>query len=187
MTESVTLKQLRLHKPFGPPPLRRIGKRYWWRCSLLREWGMKLRHFLLAAGLLALPAACATAPASDATLQQTASLMVSITQHGEGMGIDDINDLSAQLDEQVASAPNDPYVLKLAAQARRTLSDYSQDRAQRVHLRHTALADLDKAISLSKPTHPPRTVTLNGEVSDVDFKDLATLRADLFHQVQTDR
>ena len=74
-------------------------------------------------------AACATAPANDSALQQTASLMVSIGQHGEGLGLEDINDLSAQLDEQVAAAPNDPYVLKLAAQSRRALSDYSQDRA----------------------------------------------------------
>lgn len=148
---------------------------------------MRFRHFVLAASLLALPAACATAPASDPALQQTASLMVSITQHGEGMSADDINDLSTQLDEQVTVAPNNPYVLKLAAQARRTLSDYSQDRAQRVHLRHTALAELDKAISLSTPNDRPRAVTLNGEVSEVDFKDLATLRANLFHQVQTDR
>ena len=132
-------------------------------------------------------AACATAPANDSALQQTASLMVSIGQHGEGLGLEDINDLSAQLDEQVAAAPNDPYVLKLAAQSRRALSDYSQDRAQRVHLRHTALAELDKAISLSTPNDRPRAVTLNGEVSEVDFKDLATLRANLFHQVQTDR
>lgn len=132
-------------------------------------------------------AACATAPANDSALQQTASLMVSIGQHGEGLGLEDINDLSAQLDEQVAATPNDPYVLKLAAQSRRALSDYSQDRAQRVHLRHTALAEFDKAITLSKPTDPPRTVLLNGETSSVDFSDLATLRADLFHQVQTDR
>lgn len=132
-------------------------------------------------------AACATAPANDTILQQTASLMVSIGQHGEGMSIDDINDLSAQLDEQVAASPNDPYVLKLAAQARRALSDYSQDRAQRVHLRHAALAELDKAIALSKPTDPPRTIMLNGEAANVDFADLASLRADLFHQVQTDR
>ena len=132
-------------------------------------------------------AACAAGPASDPALQQTASLMVSIGQHGEGLGLEDINDLSAQLDEQVAATPNDPYVLKLAAQSRRALSDYSQDRAQRVHLRHTALAEFDKAITLSKPTDPPRTVLLNGETSSVDFSDLATLRADLFHHVQTDR
>lgn len=140
----------------------------------------------LAFALCAL-AACITAPANDKALQRTASLMVSISQHGEGMGLDDINDLAAQLDEQVAAAPNDPYVLKLAAQSRRTLSDYSQDRAQRVHLRHTALAELDKAITLSKPTAPPRTIMLNGMESEVDFKDLADLRASLHHQVTTDR
>ena len=146
---------------------------------------MKFASLVFAASLGL--AACSTAPANDSALQQTASLMVSITQHGEGLGLEDINDLSAQLDEQVAAAPNDPYVLKLAAQSRRALSDYSQDRAQRVHLRHTALAEFDKAITLSKPTDPPRTVLLNGETSSVDFSDLATLRADLFHQVQTDR
>ena len=146
---------------------------------------MRFASLVFAAALAS--AACATAPANDPALQQTASLMVSIGQHGEGMSTDDINDLSAQLDEQVAASPNDAYVLKLAAQSRRTLSDYSQDRAQRVHLRHTALAELDKAITLSRPTDPPRTVMLNGEPSEVDFSDLASLRADLFHQVQTDR
>ncbi|MDP3493409.1 MAG: hypothetical protein Q8R82_09855 [Hyphomonadaceae bacterium] len=146
---------------------------------------MRFVSLVLAASLAF--AACATAPANEAALQQTASLLVSITQHSEGMSADDINDLSAQLDEQVAASPNDAYVLKLAAQSRRTLSDYSQDRAQRVHLRHTALAELDKAIALSKPSDPPRTVLLNGEGSSVDFSDLASLRADLFHQVQTDR
>jgi hypothetical protein len=148
---------------------------------------MELRHFVLAAALLALPAACATGAAGSAILQETASLMVSIGQHGEGMSANDITDMSTQLDQQVAAAPNDPYVLKLAAQSRRTLSDYSQGRAQRVHLRHTALAELDKAITLSKPADPARLIMLNGEESEVDFKDLAILRADLFQQVQTDR
>lgn len=147
---------------------------------------MKLLPLVLAIGLTAL-AACATAPANDAVLQQTASLMVSIGQHGEGMSTADISDFSAQLDAQVAAAPGDPYVLKLAAQSRRALSDYSQDRAQRVELRHKALAQLDKAISLSKPTDPPRSVMLSGMESEVDFKDLADLRASLFHQVTTDR
>ena len=146
---------------------------------------MRFASLVFAAALAC--AACATAPANDTALQQTASLLVSIGQHGEGMSADDINDLSAQLDEQVAASPNDPYVLKLAAQSRRTLSDYSQDRAQRVHLRHIALAEYDKAITLSKPNDPPRAVMLNGEASTIDFSDLASLRADLFHQVQTDR
>ncbi len=148
---------------------------------------MKLGSLLLAAGALAL-AACAMAPsratASDATLQDAASLMVSIVQHGEGA---DIPDLEAQLNEQAAASPSDPFVLMLTAQARRSLSDYSQDRAERVRLRHTALEEYDRAIAISKPTDPPRTVMLNGQESEVDLKDLAQLRADLFHQVQTDR
>jgi len=147
---------------------------------------MKLLPLVLAASLTAL-AACAAGPATDATLQQTASLMVSIGQHGEGMSTADIADLSAQLDAQVSAAPSDPYVLKLAAQSRRALSDHSQDRAQRVELRHTALAELDKAISLATPSDPPRSVMINGIKSEVDFKDLADLRASLFHQVTTDR
>ena len=147
---------------------------------------MKLLPLVLAASLTAL-AACATAPASDAVLQQTASLMVSIGQHGEGMSGADISDIAAQLDSQVAAAPGDPYVLKLAAQSRRALSDYSQDRAQRVELRHTALAEFDKAITLSKPADPARKVMLNGMESEVGFRDLADLRASLLHQVTTDR
>lgn len=147
---------------------------------------MKLLPLVLAASLTAL-AACATAPSSNAALQQTASLMVSIGQHGEGMSTADISDLSAQLDAQVASAPNDPYVLKLAAQSRRTLSDYSQDRAQRVHLRHTGLAELDKAITLAKTDQSSRIVILSGQETEIDLKDLPDLRARLMHQVQTDR
>ena len=144
----------------------------------------------LAASLSALTACttvATTAPADQATLQQTAGLMVSIAQHGEDLGTDGINDLSSQLDEQVAAAPNDPFVLKLVAQSRRTLSDYSQDRAQRVHLRHTALAEYDRAIELAKSDQSSRIITLNGQETEVDLKDLADLRAQLMHQVQTDR
>lgn len=154
---------------------------------------MKLCHLVLIAGVLALPAACATtagdgasvsAVASDATLQETASLMASITQHGDGV---DIAESSAQLDAQVAAAPNDPYVLKLAALSRVSLSDSSQDRAERVKLRHDALAQYDKAISLTKPDAPSRIVRLNGQETEIDLKDLPDLRAQLFHTVQTDR
>jgi hypothetical protein len=148
---------------------------------------MKLGSLLLAAGALAL-SACAMAPArtaaSDAALQDAASLMVSIVQHGEGA---DFPDLESQLNDQAAAAPSDPFVLMLTAQARRSLSDYSQDRAERVRLRHKALADYDRAIALAKPSDSPRTVMLSGQESEVDLKDLAQLRADLFHQVQTDR
>jgi hypothetical protein len=147
---------------------------------------MKQLPLVLAASLTAL-AACVTAPAGEGVLAQTASLMVSIVQHGEGMSGADISDLSAQLDAQVAAAPGDPYVLKLAAQSRRALSDHAQDRAQRVELRHTALAELDRAIALSKPDDPARQVALNGMGSAIGFEDLAAMRASLFHQVTTDR
>lgn len=154
---------------------------------------MKLSHLVFVASLLALPAACATAAgdgpgvavsASDATLQETASLMASITQHGDGV---DIADSSAQLDAQIAAAPNDPYVLKLVALSRVSLSDVSQDRAERVKLRHDALAQYDKAISLTKLDAPSRIVRLNGQETEIDLKDLPDLRAQLFHTVQTDR
>ena len=155
---------------------------------------MKLTSPLLAACLAATLSAltacttvATTAPADQATLQQTAGLMVSIAQHGEDLSTDGINDLSSQLDEQVAAAPNDPFVLKLVAQSRRTLTDYSQDRAQRVHLRHTALAELDKAISLANGSTESRIITLNGQETEIDLKDLPDLRAQLMHQVQTDR
>lgn len=152
---------------------------------------MKLPSLVLAASLMAL-SACTTmatpAPVDQAALGQTAGLMVSITQHGEGMSTDGINDLASQLDEQVAAAPNDPFVLKLAAQSRRTLSDYSQDRAQRVHLRHTALAEYDRALDLAKSDpSASRMVMINGQDTEIDLKDLPDLRAQLMHQVQTDR
>ncbi len=154
---------------------------------------MKLGYFVLAASVLALSAACATTAgdgagvavaASDSTLQETASLLASITQHGDGV---DIADSSAQLDAQVAAAPNDPYVLKLAALSRMSLADGSQDRAERVKLRHDALAQFDRAISLAKPGAPGRIVQLNGQETEIDLKDLPDLRAQLFHTVQTDR
>jgi len=151
---------------------------------------MKLMSFMLAASFTALAActtAAAPAPVDQAALQQTAGLMVSIGQHGEGMSTDDINDLSSQLDAQVAAAPDDPFVLKLVSQSRRTLSDYSQDRAQRVHLRHTALAELDKAIAAAGDSTESRIITLNGQETEIDLKDLPDLRAQLMHQVQTDR
>lgn len=147
---------------------------------------MRIATFLLAAGALLL-AACTTtsaAPASDTRLQEAASLMVSITQHGEGA---DVADLEAQLDAHVAAAPDDPFVLKLAAQSRRTLSDYSQSREERVRLRHAALAELDEAISLAGGSTDSRIVLLNGQETEIDLRDLPDLRAQLMHQVQTDR
>jgi len=146
---------------------------------------MKLVLSLAAAGALLL-SACATtsaAPADHATLQEAANLMVSITQHGEGA---DISDLEAQLNAQAAAASNDPFVLKLVAQSRRTLSDYSQSREERVRLRHAALAEIEKAITLATPDIS-RIVLLNGQETEIDLKDLPDLRAQYLHQVQTDR
>lgn len=154
---------------------------------------MKLGRFVLTASFLALSAACATTAGdgpgiavagSDSPLQETASLMASITQHGDGV---EIADALAQLDAQIAAAPNDPYVLKLAALSRMSLSDGSQNRAERVQLRHDALAQFDKAISLTKPDAPGRIVRLNGQETEIDLKDLPDLRAQLFHTMQTDR
>ena len=97
---------------------------------------------------------------ASSTLQETASLMVSIGQHGEGASTADISDLSAQIDEQVSAAPSDPFVLKLAAQSRTTLASYAEDGAQKAALRQKALAEFDKAITLSKPETASRIVKI---------------------------
>jgi predicted small secreted protein len=142
---------------------------------------MKLAAFLLAASALVL-SACATAPsagAASANLQETASLMVSVSQHGEGSDAASIADLSAQVDAQVAAAPNDPFVLKLAAQSRTTLADYAADAAQKTSLRRQALAEFDKAISLSQSDTASHIVKINGQDTAVDLKDITDLRAQL--------
>ena len=59
--------------------------------------------------------------------------------------------------------------------------------AQAAAQRPSPLAELDKAITLSKPADPARKVMLNGMESEVGFRDLADLRASLLHQVTTDR
>ncbi len=145
---------------------------------------MMLPRLIVAAALAGLAIACATDGASNAALQETASLMVSIGQHGEGV---DPAEAAGRLDAQVAANPNDPYILKLAATARANLADLAQDRAMRVRLRQEALAEFDRAIGLSTPEAPARSVLINGQEMDVDFTDLAGLRASLFMTVQTDR
>jgi hypothetical protein len=151
---------------------------------------MKLASLLLAASALAL-SACATTPSdgpsvAGSNLQEAASLMVSIGQHGEGSDSAGIAELSAQLDQQVAAAPNDPFVLKLAAQSRRVLAEYSPDRAQRTKLRDTAIAEFDKAISFSKPDTASRLVTINGQETEIDLKDIPDLRAQTTAAIQAD-
>lgn len=154
---------------------------------------MKLAPFVLAIGTLALSVSvsgCATTPAGESmpaetaspassTLQETASLMVSIGQHGEGASTADITDLSSQVDEQVAAAPGDPFVLKLAAQSHTTLASYAENAAQKTALRQKALAEFDKAITLSKPETASRIVKINGQDTEIDLKDIPDLRAQL--------
>lgn len=153
---------------------------------------MKLASSLIAASALALSAsvvsACATMPddagasmatTASNTLQETASLMVSIGQHGEEASAADVTDLSGQIYEQVAAAPNDPFVLKLAAQSRTALANYASDPAQRTALRRQALAEFDQAISLSKSATASRLVMINGQETEIDLKDIPDLRAQL--------
>lgn len=153
---------------------------------------MKLAAFLLATSALVL-SACATTPsaggasAASANLQETASLMVSIGQHGEGSDAAGIADLSAQVDAKVAVAPNDPFVLKVAAQSRRSLAEYSPDRAQRTKLRQTAISEFDKAISLSKPDTASRLVMINGQETEIDLKDIPDLRAQTAAAIKADQ
>ena len=158
---------------------------------------MKLASLALAVSALVL-SACATTPSVDSTpgetaapasaaLQETASLMVSIGQHGEGASAADVTDLSSQIDAQVAAAPSDPFVLKLAAQSRQTLATHTEDKAQRTALRQKALAEFDKAIMLSKPETASRIVKINGQDTEVDLKDIPDLRAQLSATVQAEK
>lgn len=142
---------------------------------------MNLRPLVFAALILAMPAACVS---KDAALQDTVNLMVSLGQHEDGV---DIAEATQSLDERVAAAPDNPYVLKVAAMARAGLANNAQDRAKRVRLRQDALAQFDRAIALAKPKAPPRAVMMNGQPMDIELSDLADLRAGLFATVQTDR
>jgi hypothetical protein len=144
---------------------------------------MNLRPLAIAALILG-AAACVSPGANNAALQDTVSLAVSLTQHEDGV---DVAEAATQLDEKIAAAPNDPYVLKVAATARTGLANNAQDRATRVKLRHEALEQYDLAIAIAKPNAPPRTVTMNGQETEIDLSDLAALRAALFQINQTDR
>jgi hypothetical protein len=133
---------------------------------------------------VALASACVSPTASNTALQETVSLSVSLTQHEDGV---DIAEAAAQLDEKVAAAPNDPYVLKVAATARANLAGNAQDRALRVKLRQEALDQYDRAIANAKPTAPSRAVMMNGQAQEISLSDLPDLRAALFATIQTDR
>src|SRR5262245_9566075 len=134
---------------------------------------MTLRPLAFAA--LALAGACVSSGVTNNTaLQETVSLAVSLTQHEDGV---DIAEAAALLDEKVAAAPNDPYVLKVAATARNGLANNAQDRALRVRLRQEALDLYDRAIAHAKPTAPPRAVLMNGQTQEISLNDLIDLRA----------
>ena len=142
---------------------------------------MPLRPLMLVAVALA---ACVSQPASNTALQDTVSLAVSIGQHDDGI---DIPEAASMLDEKVAAAPNDPYVLKVAASARVALANAAQDRAIRVKLRQEALAQYDRAIANARPDARPRAVMMNGQPEEISLSDLTDLRAALFKTIQTDR
>jgi hypothetical protein len=144
---------------------------------------MNLRPLAIAAALLVAPVACVS-PGANKALQDTVNLTVSLGQHEDGV---DITEAAASLDEKVAAAPNDPYVLKTAAMARLNLSNNAQDRATRVKLRQEALDQFDRAIANAKPNASPRAVMMNGQSVDIDLSDLADVRARLFATMQTDR
>ena len=145
---------------------------------------MKARFLLIPIAFAAMPAACVSPAVSNAALQDTVSLAVSMGQHEDGV---DIAEAAASLDEKVAAAPNDPYVLKVAANARAGLANSAQDRALRVKLRQEALDQYDRAIANTKPTAGPRAVMMNGQATEISLSDLADLRAKLFATIQTDR
>lgn len=142
---------------------------------------MNLRPLVFAALIFAMPAACVS---RDAALQAAMNLMVSLGQHEDAV---DIAEATASLDERIAAAPNDPYVLKVAAMARTGLANNAPDRAARIKLRQDALAQFDRAIALARPDAAPRAVMMNGQPMEVGLSDLADLRAGLFATVQTDR
>ncbi|HEV7692594.1 MAG TPA: hypothetical protein VGO52_17285 [Hyphomonadaceae bacterium] len=143
---------------------------------------MTFRPLFFAA--FALAAACVSPASPNLALQETVSLSVSLTQHEDGV---DIAEAAASLDEKVAAAPNDPYVLKVAATARTGLANAAQDRALRVKLRQEALAQYDRAIANTRPDARPRAVMMNGQQNEITLSDLSDLRAALFATIQTDR
>lgn len=120
----------------------------------------------------------------DGTLQETVNLMVSVGQHGEGV---DIDETSTAIDAQTAACKDDPYVLKVAALARSTLADVSEETTDRVKLREQALADFDRSASLASVGAPSEPVMINGQPMMIGFSDTAELRAALVAALDEDR
>ena len=128
---------------------------------------------LAAATILAAPAAMAC---PDGALQKTASLMVSIGQHGEGV---DPAEATASINEKTTACPANPHVLKVAALARATLADVVEEKPIRLQLRQAALADFDRAVTLAGANTEALPVMINGQKMSVDFDDNTELRAAL--------
>jgi hypothetical protein len=133
-----------------------------------------MKTFLLAAAtILAAPAAMAC---PDGALQETANLMVSIGQHGEGV---DPAEATASIDENTSACPANPHVLKVAALARATLADVIVEKPVRLQLRQAALADFDRAVAAAGANADALPVMINGQQMAVDFDDNTELRAAL--------
>lgn len=133
-----------------------------------------MKMFLIAsATILAAPAAMAC---PDGSLQETANLMVSIGQHGEGV---DPAEATASIDEKTSACPANPHVLKVAALARATLADEIEEKPIRLQLRQAALADFDRAVAAAGANTNALPVMINGQQMAVDFDDNTELRAAL--------
>lgn len=133
------------------------------------------RHGVFVAGLILVLSACVSSNArnNDEALQAAASYTVSVGQHGEGV---DPAEATAEMDRIVASAPEDPYVLRYAALMRLTLIDSTDDKAARKRLATEALTQIDRAVALAGDNAPVRHTIMNGQQIEVDLSDATDLR-----------
>ncbi|OYX45076.1 MAG: hypothetical protein B7Y90_18970 [Alphaproteobacteria bacterium 32-64-14] len=116
----------------------------------------------------------APATAQQDVLQESASLFVSVGQHPEAV---DAAEVSAELDRIAASAPSDPYVLRMVALTRLSVADSSETEDTREQMSVDALAEFDRAVELAGPDAPARRVDVNGQTLDIDFSDAPEVRA----------
>lgn len=116
----------------------------------------------------------APATAQQDVLQESASLFVSVGQHLEAV---DAAEVSAELDRIAASAPSDPYVLRMVALTRLSVADNSETEVTREQMSVVALAEFDRAVELAGPDAPARRVDINGQLLDIDFSDASEVRA----------
>jgi len=125
--------------------------------------------------LIVVPATAQKPPAAQRdVLQESASLFVSVGQHPEAI---DVAEVSAELDRIAASAPSDPYVLRMVALTRLSVADNSETEVTREQMSAEALAEFDRAVELAGPDAPARRVDINGQSLDIDFSDASEVRA----------